>query len=276
MNLYQKKQLAMGLISRAALALLLLAPPNLWAWGQTGHRVTGGLAEPLLSAEAQQLVRGLLGPESLAEASTWADEMRSAPGSFWQKTANPWHYVTVPKGQDYEAVGAPPEGDAVTALARYRARLLNPTLALEVRREALRLIVHYIGDLHQPLHAGNGTDRGGNDVRVRYFGKSTNLHRVWDSSMIDGERLSYTEWVAWLAPRLDGAFRARYASIDPKDWIGESVALRDQVYPDGDRLSYDYIFQHKDALRTRLMAAGWRIAAYLNAACEAVPAACAP
>jgi hypothetical protein len=94
--------------------------------------------------------------------------------------------------------------------------------------------------------------------------------------MIDGERLSYTEWVAWLAPRLDGAFKARYASIDPKDWIGESAALRDQLYPDGDRLSYDYIFQHKGALRTRLMAAGWRIAAYLNAACEAAPEACAP
>jgi hypothetical protein len=68
----------------------------------------------------------------------------------------------------------------------------------------------------------------------------------------------------------------RYASIEPKAWIGESAALRDQLYPDGDRLSYDYIFQHKDALRTRLMAAGWRIAAYLNAACEASPEACAP
>ena len=266
----------MGLIGRAALVMLLMTSPNLWAWGQTGHRITGALAEPLLSAEAQQLVRGLLGPESLAEASTWADEMRSAPGTFWQKTANPWHYVTVPKGQDYDEAGAPPEGDAVTALARYRARLLDPSLALVARQEALRLIVHYIGDLHQPLHAGNGTDRGGNDFPVRYFGKSTNLHRVWDSSMIDGERLSYTEWVAWLAPRLDAAFKVRYASIEPKAWIGESAALRDQLYPDGDRLSYDYIFQHKDALRTRLMAAGWRIAAYLNAACKASPEACAP
>ena len=77
-------------------------------------------------------------------------------------------------------------------------------------------------------------------------------------------------------PRLDEAFKARDASVDPKAWIGESAALRDELYPEGDRLSYDYIFQHKAALRTRLMAAGWRIAAYLNAACEVAPEACKP
>jgi len=103
-----------------AALLILLAPNNAFAWGQTGHRVTGAIAEPLLNRHAAREVRGILGNETLAEASTWADEMRSNPDAFWQRTANPWHYVTVPAGKTYAEVGAPPVGDAVTALANYR------------------------------------------------------------------------------------------------------------------------------------------------------------
>lgn len=258
----------------ALLAFALGLCTDLWAWGATGHRVTGALATAHLSPAAAALVVDLLGPETLAEASTWADEMRSAPGTFWQKTANPWHYVTVPPGAEYGPTSAPPEGDAVTALARYGKRLFDPALARPARREALKLVLHYIGDLHQPLHAGNGTDRGGNDFVVRYFGSPTNLHRVWDSQMIDGERLSFSEWASWLAPHMDEAFQQRFRSTRPAAWIGESAALRDQIYPEGERIGYDYLFKHKAALRERLMAAGWRIAAYLNAGCKATPAAC--
>jgi hypothetical protein len=109
---------------------------------------------------------------------------------------------------------------------------------------------------------------------VRYFGSPTNLHRVWDSQMIDGERLSFSEWASWLAPHMDEAFQQRFRSTRPAAWIGESAALRDQIYPEGERIGYDYLFKHKAALRERLMAAGWRIAAYLNAGCKATPAAC--
>jgi S1/P1 Nuclease len=163
-----------------AALLIVLTPTSAFAWGQTGHRVTGAIAEPMLSRRAAREVRAILGNETLAEASTWADEMRSNPDTFWQTTANPWHYVTVPTGQRYADLGAPAEGDAVTALARFAETLRNPSASGEEKRLALRFTLHIIGDLHQPLHAGNGNDRGGNDIRVTFFREPTNLHAVWD------------------------------------------------------------------------------------------------
>ena len=95
-------------------AILILFHHQAIAWGQTGHRVTGEIAEAYLSPQAAEAVANLLGSEDLAEASTWADEMRSNPSEFWQKTASPWHYVNVQLGEAYKT--APPEGDAVSAL----------------------------------------------------------------------------------------------------------------------------------------------------------------
>jgi hypothetical protein len=154
-------------------AVLAAAPvsPAL-SWGQTGHRVTGAIAEQNLSGLARARIRTILGDESLAEASTWPDEMRSDPAEFWQKTANPWHYVTVPRGRTYREVGPPPEGDAASALQRFAATLRDPNASREQKQLALRFTVHIIGDLHQPLHAGNATDRGGNDVKVTSSGNN--------------------------------------------------------------------------------------------------------
>ena len=96
------------------------------AWGQIGHRITGAIAEEYLSENAKAAIQRLLPYESLAEASTYADEMRSNPSAFWQKTASPYHYVTVPNGKTYSDVGAPKHGDAVTALIRFRRTLRDP------------------------------------------------------------------------------------------------------------------------------------------------------
>jgi hypothetical protein len=255
-----------GTDMRALIAaiLIVLTPTHAFAWGQTGHRVTGEIAEPLLSRRAAREVRAILGNESLAEASTWADEMRSSPEEFWQRTASPWHYVTVPTGQEYAGVGAPPEGDAATALTQFAATLRDRDAPLAERQLALRFAIHIIGDLHQPLHAGNGADRGGNDVQVTFFGDRTNLHAVWDSGMIDRRQLSYTEWTDWLQRRITPSLRREWSNPDPLVWIAESAAIRDAIYPEGDRLSYDYVFSHRETVDRRLSQAGVRIAAYLN------------
>ena len=187
--------------------------------------------------------------------------MRSAPGSFWQKRQTSGITSRSPRGRITRPWGR--RRDVRSRRSRYRARLLNPTLALEVlgaRRCASSCTTSGIC-ISLCILAGNGTDRGGNDVRVRYFGKSTNLHRVWDSSMIDEERLSYTEWVAWLAPRLDRAFRARYANIDPKDWIGEGVRAIGFTPTVIGSATAIFSGTRMRCARTRLMAAGWRIAA---------------
>jgi hypothetical protein len=245
---------------------LAFAPAPAIAWGKTGHRVIGAIAQSYLTPQATAGVERILGNETLAEASSWADFMRSDPSDFWQHTASPFHYVTVPTGKTYAEVGAPPEGDAVTALARFSATVRDPKTTLADKRLALRFIVHIIGDLHQPLHAGNGTDKGGGSVEVTFAGKPTTLHAVWDSGLIDEEQLSFSEMAIWLRTRITPSNINAWSTTDPTVWIAEDTVLRDQIYPSPGEtnLSYRYIFDHTAQMELRLEQGGVRLAAYLN------------
>lgn len=250
----------------AALAICLPSPAL--AWGQLGHRVIGELAEERISGKAKAEIALILGKEDLAEASTWADEQRSNPEPFWQEEAGPYHYVTVPEGKTYAEVGAPAEGDALSALARFAATVRDPDASREEKALALRFIIHIVGDVHQPLHAGNGTDRGGNDVKVRWFGEETNLHSVWDSKMIEVQDLSYTEYKTWLGRQIEPAETIAWWEPNPEVWIGESTKLRDTIYPAIDdgmaSLGYSYQYQHLATAELRLQQGGVRLAAYLD------------
>ncbi|MEM9420909.1 MAG: S1/P1 nuclease [Pseudomonadota bacterium] len=255
----------MKLVAPIIIAIALLAPTSALAWGKTGHRVTGQIADEYLSRKARREITKILGVEDLAEASTWPDFMRSNPDKFWQSDAGPWHYVTVPEGKSYSDSIAPDQGDAVTALNKFRDMLEDQSSTVEDKQLALRFIVHLIGDLHQPLHAGNGIDRGGNDVRVIFFSIPMNLHLVWDEGIIDEHQLSYTEMSDWLLRRITKKKAQEWADTDPTVWIEESIALREGVYPkDSALLQWGYYYEHRDTVRTRLSQAGVRIAAYLN------------
>lgn len=253
----------------ACVALAGAAPSPALAWGKTGHRVVAALADAQLSGLARAHVRELLGVESLDEAATWPDDMRSAPGQFWQKTATPWHYVTL-NGIVYDH--APPEGDALDALNRYRATLRDPNATLVDKQLALRFIVHLVGDLHQPLHVGKCCDKGGNEVKVKWFGRDLNLHSVWDSALVDEEQLSFTEMAAKLQRHTSNADVKAWWDINPRDWISESAQLRETVYPEPNRkdpeappeLSYGYVYKYTPLMEQRLKQAGVRLAAYLN------------
>lgn len=135
----------------ASVVIGLVLPSQAVAWGKTGHRVTGDIAQAYLSEDAQEEVNRILGVEDLAEASAWPDFMRSSRDEFWTKEAGPYHYVTIPKGETYESVGAPEKGDAITALEKFKAVLQDETASLEDKQLALRFTIHIIGDLHQPL-----------------------------------------------------------------------------------------------------------------------------
>jgi hypothetical protein len=245
-------------------AVLLIAAAPAAAWGPTGHRITGLVADRYLSPRARAALVETLGTETLAEASTWADFMRSAEGTFWRVTSGPWHYVTVPDGKRYSEVGAPPQGDALSALARFEATLKDPKAPLSERQLALRFAIHIIGDLSQPFHVGNGSDRGGNDVKVRFFDRSTNLHAVWDSDLIDQERWSASEWAAMLDRRLTPDELRQWSSPDPQDWVADSAAIRPRLYPQGPDLGWTYIYQHRQTLDAQLAKGGLRLAAWLN------------
>jgi len=264
----------------AAAAAALLAPSPALAWGKTGHRVVAAIADTQLSGLARAHIRELLGgAESLDEAATWPDEMRSAPDKFWQKTATPWHYVTL-DGITYDH--APPEGDALEALDRFTKTLKDPSASLADKQLALRFIVHLVGDLHQPLHVGKCCDKGGNDVKVTFFGKPTSLHAVWDSALVDDQQLSFTELAAKLERHIRDRDTVAWWDINPRDWINESAQYRDTLYPtaaDKPRapadkkskeppvpdLSYSYVYKFTPLMEQRLSQAGVRLAAYLNA-----------
>ena len=133
------------------LALLFISV-NLLAFGQTGHRVTGQIAEQYLTDKARAEIKKILGNETLAEISTYFDVQRANQSEFWQKTANPWHYMTVPDGETYHDGMAPEEGDAITAIRMYTKQLKDPKSSMEHKALALKFLVHTIADLHQPLH----------------------------------------------------------------------------------------------------------------------------
>lgn len=256
-------------------------PSPVFAWGKTGHRVVATIAETQLSGLARASIRQILSPgESLDEAATWPDDMRADPSPFWQKTASPWHYVTV-NGTTYDH--APPEGDALQALAHFRAVLQDPKASRPDKQLALRFIIHLVGDLHQPLHAGKCCDKGGNDVKVTWFGRATNLHAVWDSALVDEEQLSFSELAAKLERHLSDQQLIAWWDVNPRDWVSESARLRDGVYPTnadmpkptkGEEqneggaavpdLSYSYVHRFTPLMEQRLAQAGVRLAAYLN------------
>ena len=263
----------------AAIAASLVPAPAL-AWGKTGHRVVAAIADTQLSGLARAHVREILGgAESLDEAANWPDEMRSAAGDFWQKTATPWHYVTL-NGIVYDH--SPKEGDALEALNHFRAVLTDPKASLSDRQLALRFVVHLVGDLHQPLHVGKCCDKGGNDVKVTWFGKPTNLHAVWDSQLVDDEQLSFTELASKLERHITNTDVIDWWDVNPRDWITESAKIRDTLYPalppkpakrklfakrrpaPVPALSYAYVYKFTPVMERRLQQGGVRLAAYLN------------
>ena len=163
----------------------------LFPWGKTGHRITGEVAEAHLTEKAKIEIAKILSDPSLANASTWADEMR--PNPDFQKYST-WHYANMPLDKRYSEHPQSKKGDIVQAIKLCKAKLRNPNVSKNEKAFHLRFLVHLVGDIHQPLHVGRGEDRGGNEIKVKWFGKDTNLHRVWDSEMINTYMMSYTEF----------------------------------------------------------------------------------
>lgn len=251
----------------------LLTQQQAFAWGQQGHRITGAIAEQHLSPAAKAWLKPILVPQGLANMATYPDDMRSNPDPFWQHTADPYHYVTLSRTPHYHPEDEPAEGDAISALRQFTQLLQDSKTSVEDKRLALSFVIHIIGDLHQPLHVSDAkrNDRGGNKHKVQYFGKDTNLHSVWDSSIIDSQQLSYTEYSRWLNVDITPADIKAWQSVNPMQWIHESSKLNNVAYPAEPALSWGYNFEHLPTVEMRLKQAGVRIAAYLDALATSKP-----
>lgn len=243
--------------------ILLLQPVSAFAWGATGHRVVGAIAEDHLSRKARRAVQRVLGGGSMAIAATWMDEVRS--DHAYDHTRD-WHWVTIPDGGNYADTGKNPNGDAIEAIESMVAQLKSDTLSPARQLFCLKVLIHLVGDLHQPLHVGRGDDRGGNSLQVQWFWKGSNLHRVWDSGLIDESGLSYTE----LARSIDRASKEEvrdWSRGTAADWAQENLAYRPQIYAleAGDKLDYAYQYLNWPLVQRQLLKGGVRLAGLLNA-----------
>lgn len=245
----------------AGIALMHCVAAPAAAFGTDGHLIAGIAAEPLLCAEAAAEI-GRLADAPFAELGWWADRIR---GDDAYRHSAPWHYMNIPDGARIADFRHPPEGDVLWAIERFAARLADDRAGRSERREALAFLVHFVVDVHQPLHVGRAGDRGGNAIDVRYGDVTVNLHRFWDTDAIRLAGLSPRAYAAALAER---AAAAAAAAPDPSRWADESLALRPDVYgfAPGGRLDAAYLERARRITEARLAAAAGRLAATLNAA----------
>ncbi|HLS10602.1 MAG TPA: S1/P1 nuclease [Flavobacteriaceae bacterium] len=234
-----------------------------YAWGPTGHRVTGEIAEKHLTTKAKKKIDELLNGDSLALVSTFADEIKSDRS---YRKYSPWHYVNIPFGKTYEEHPKSKNGDIVYGIKKSIKVLEDPDASQTDKVFYLKMLIHLIGDLHQPLHVGIADDKGGNDFQVRWFNKGTNLHRVWDSQMIESYQMNYSELTS-NAKRLTKSEKKAIQSGGYMDWLYESRALMEDIYNNtdiGDKLGYDYMYLYMDTVRSQLQKGGLRLAVLLN------------
>ncbi len=253
------------------LVAALFIAQSAFSWGVLGHRIVGEVAQQHLTKKAKKELRKLIGKETLAWWSNWPDFIKS--DSTWNH-ASPWHYVDLPghmpKDKFIDELKKRSGKNLYTQIQAMAADLKNKSLPIEKRREALYFLVHFVGDLHQPLHVGRDEDAGGNKITVYWFDKKTNLHTLWDSMLIEFQQYSYTEYTKLLNIATEEKVKA-WQSGSLEDWFYESHVISDTIYdatPNESKLSYRYNYQFQKLLEEQLLKGGVRLAALLNEALD--------
>ncbi len=232
-------------------------------WGQNGHRVTGEIATQHLTKRAKRKIDKLLKGQSLAFVSTFADEIKS---DRKYREFSAWHYVNMGLEESYEAAEKNPKGDLVTAIAKCISVLKDPNSKESDKVFYLKMLVHFVGDLHQPMHIGQKEDRGGNRIKVEWFGQGTNLHSVWDTKMIEAWNMSYIE-LANNAKDLSKNQLKAMQKGSVEDWVNEVHEITKELYSsvkEGENLRYRYSYDHFGTVRNQLQRGGVRLAKILN------------
>ncbi|MET4138780.1 S1/P1 nuclease [Pedobacter sp. UYP1] len=256
-------------IKKVCIAVVLIAylPLNAAAWGQTGHRIVGQIADYYLTAKARKAVKQVLGNESMAIASNWPDFIKSDT-SYNYLTS--WHYVNIPGDLDQNGVfnflETSKEPNVYNKIPEMIKILKNKQSTAEQQQMAMRLLIHMLGDVHQPMHTARKEDLGGNKVSVMWFGQRSNLHRVWDEDLIDRQQLSYTEYATAINHPSKEQF-TKWSHDSLKETVYESYVACNKIYDKtkaDDKLSYRYNFDFIDLMNEQLLKGGVRLAQIIN------------
>ncbi|MBK8284715.1 MAG: S1/P1 nuclease [Ahniella sp.] len=247
-------------------ALLGLAAPA-GAWGPRGHELVAEIASRHLDPAVRKEIERLLGDRAdlaMRDASTWADDARNEPA--YKHTFN-WHFVNFEQGDCTlnRKRQCPSDSCVFGAIERQTQLLGNRKLSDAKRAEALRFVIHFVGDVHQPLHAGWRHDRGGNDTQVRFRREGANLHALWDSMLIRRDKVRVREHADLITRQpldVDDGWSAHAAT----DWTIESckVVARSDFYPKGGDISQAYVDTFLPIAEQRLHEGGLRLAELLN------------
>ncbi|WP_339698492.1 S1/P1 nuclease [Algoriphagus aquimarinus] len=241
---------------------VFLLATQTFAWGQLGHYLIGYMTEMQLKRSVRKKVEKVLYPMSVGRSGTWMDEIKSDHAFDY---AYSWHYMTSISGEYDESIQEK-GGNVYAEINRIKKELKAGNLDSQKEAEMLKMLIHLVEDIHQPLHVGTGEDKGGNDVKLEYFGKPTNLHAVWDSGILDGKAMSYTEIGDELSRRVKKDLIKKYRAGTMQDWLAEAVAARSSVYdlPESMKISYAYGYNYTPLLEERLIAASVRLAQILE------------
>ncbi|HBN53696.1 MAG TPA: endonuclease [Stenotrophomonas sp.] len=259
------------LLSGLALAVTALLPAPASAWGAQGHRLVARIAETRLDPAAKAEVARLLAAEpgaTLASIAPWADQLRAEDPDLGKRSAG-WHYVNMAEdGCIYDPPKHCRDGDCVVeALKAQSARLADRSLSDADRLQALKFVVHLAGDMHQPMHAGYGHDKGGNTYQLQFNERGTNLHSLWDSGMFYALQLDDDQYLQRLqALPAPAGVAAPQLQRDASLWAEQScrIATREGVYPANRKVGQAYADTWRPVAEAQLRLAGERLAALLN------------
>lgn len=256
----------MKLISRLILTGAFTATTlTAFGWGQKGHDTVAYIAECHLTDKTKAVIDSILEGKSIVYWANWLDNASHTPEYAYSKT---WHYKNIDADETYETAVENPNGDVVKAINEQIAFLKNPPAYNDETALALKILVHLVGDIHQPMHMGHANDLGGNRWTVKYFKKPNNLHSVWDSSIVEaGHKWSYTEWQQQIDRATPTEELAIISSLDPDTWGKETYSIAKQIYsttPEETNIEYGYIAEWTPIIEQQLLKGGLRLAAVLN------------
>ena len=235
-----------------------------FGWGQKGHDTVAFIAENHLTDATKAALDSLLDGKSPVYWANWLDNASHTPEYAYTKT---WHYKNVDADRTYDDMPPNPAGDAILAIKSQIETLKNPATNKAEAALALKILIHVVGDMHQPMHMGHATDLGGNRTKLKYFNRDKNLHSIWDTDLLESShRWSYTEWQSQI-DRLTDEEVAEITGGTLETWYDETQALCPEIYastPEGANLSYDYVNKYAPLVERQLLKGGHRLAALLN------------